>query len=144
MSEQNLLSTTTYLMVKVARAHRGLVGDALSDLNLHIGQERLLMELWNEDGLTQTQLAERLCIEPPTLTKMLNRLTKTQLLEKRKDSRDGRISRIFLTSKGYSLQQPVTEIWTSIEETILAELSLEERLLFHRLLMQIYHNLKSN
>lgn len=131
-------------MVKVARAHRGLIGNALSDLKLHIGQERLLIELWHEDGLTQTQLAERLCIEPPTLTKMLSRLEKTQLLEKRKDCKDGRISRIYLTKKGYSLQQPVTELWMSIEETILAELSLEERLLFHRLLMQIYTNLKSN
>lgn len=144
MSEQNPLTTTTYLMVKVARAHRGLVSNALSSLNLHIGQERLLMELWQEDGLTQTELAERLCIEPPTLTKMLNRLEKTKLLEKQKDAKDARISRIFLTKKGYSLQKQVTKLWLDIEKKILAELSVEERLLYHRFLIQIYQNLKSN
>ncbi|MEL6461301.1 MAG: MarR family transcriptional regulator [Cyanobacteria bacterium J06641_2] len=143
MSNQNLLLTTTYLMVRVAKAHRVLVSSVLADMNLHIGQERLLMELWQEDGLTQTKLAERLCIEPPTLTKMLSRLEKTKLLEKRRDAEDARICRIFLTEKGYSFQEPVTELWLSLEETILANLSLEERLLFRRLLMQIFDNLES-
>lgn len=143
MSNQNLSLTTTCLMVRVAKAHRGLVGAALKEMNLHIGQERLLMELWKEDGLTQTELAERLCIEPPTLTKMLSRLEKTELLEKRRDALDARICRIFLTDKGYSLQEPFTKLWLDLEEVVLAELSLEERLLLRRLLMQIYENLKS-
>lgn len=142
MSNENPLDTTTYLMVRIAKAQRGLVSSALAKMNLHIGQERLLMELWQQDGLTQTELCERLCIEPPTLTKMLSRLEKTELLEKRKDTEDARISRIFLTQKGYSLQEPITQLWLDLETTILAELSLEERLLFRRLLMQIYRNLK--
>lgn len=143
MSDNNPLDTTTYLMVLVAKAHRGLVNSALAEMDLHIGQERLLMELWQQDGLTQTELSERLCIEPPTLTKMLSRLEKTKLLQKRKDIKDARISRIFLTEKGLSCQKPITELWLKLEETILANLSLEERLLFRRLLMQIYQNLKS-
>ena len=142
MSNENPLHTTTYLMVRIAKAQRALVSSALSKMNLHIGQERLLMELWQQDGLTQTELCDRLCIEPPTLTKMLSRLEKTELLEKRRDLEDARVSRIFLTEKGHSWQQPITELWLDLEETILAELSLEERLLFRRLLMQIYQNLK--
>lgn len=129
-------------MVRVAKAQRGLVSFNLSKMNLHIGQERLLMELWQQDGLTQTELSDRLCIEPPTLTKMLSRLEKTELLEKRKDLEDARVSRIFLTEKGLSFQKPVTELWLSMEETILANLALEERLLFRHFLMQVYDNLK--
>ena len=75
---------------------------------------------------------------------MLNRLEKTKLLEKQKDAKDARISRIFLTKKGYSLQKQVTKLWLDIEKKILAELSVEERLLYHRFLIQIYQNLKSN
>lgn len=141
MSEQNPLFSITYLMVKVARAQRALVSNALTDFDLHIGQERLLMELWYEDGLTQTELATKLCIEPPTLTKMLSRLEKTQLLEKRRDISDARVSRIYLTDKGHSFQKPVTELWCNLEAIILAELSTEEKLLYRRLLMQIYQNL---
>lgn len=143
MSNPDPLLTTTYLMVRVTKAHRRLVSAALVEMNLHIGQERLLMELWRENGVTQTELAERLCIEPPTLTKMLSRLEKTELLEKRRDTVDKRICRIFLTPKGYSLQQPITDLWLDLEETILANLSPEERLHYRRLLMQIYDNLEA-
>ena len=130
-------------MVRVNKAHRGLMSAALAKMDLHIGQELLLMELWQGDGMTQTELAERLCIEPPTLTKMLSRLEKTELLEKRRDTKDKRICRIFLTEKGYSFQKPITELWLRIEETILANLSSEERLLFRRFMMQIYDNLEA-
>ena len=142
MTEQNPLHTTTYLMVRIAKAQRGLVSSALARMNLHIGQEILLMELWQQDGLTQTELCDRLCVEPPTLTKMLRRLEKTKLLEKRKDCKDARISRIFLTDKGRSLQKPITELWLELEKTILANLSLEEKILYRRFLMQIYQNIK--
>ena len=130
-------------MVRVTKAHRSLVSNALAEMGLHIGQERLLMELWQEDGLTQTELAERLCIEPPTLTKMLSRLEKTELLEKRRDIEDKRICRIFLTDKGSSLQKPITDLWLDLEEIILANLSQEERLLYRRFLIQIFDNLKA-
>ena len=129
-------------MVRVTKAHRGLVSAALAKLDLHIGQELLLMELWQGDGMTQTELAERLCIEPPTLTKMLSRLEKTELLEKRRDTQDKRICRIFLTQKGYSFQKPITDLWLQLEDTILANLSPEECLLFRRFMLQIYHNLE--
>ena len=143
MCNSNPLLTTTYLMVRVTKAHRGLVSAALAEKDLHIGQELLLMELWQGDGMTQTELAERLCIEPPTLTKMLSRLEKTELLEKRRDTQDKRICRIFLTEKGYSFQKPITDLWLQLEETILANLSSEERLLFRRFMMQIYDNLEA-
>lgn len=143
MSNPNPLLTTTYLMVKVTKAHRGLVCNALKEVDLYIGQELLLMELWQGDGLTQTELAERLCIEPPTLTKMLSRLEKTKLLEKRRDPEDKRIYRIYLTEKGASFQQPITNLWIELEEVILANLSPEERMLFRRFLMQIYDNLEA-
>ena len=101
------------------------------------------MQLWHEDGLTQTELAERLCIEPPTLTKMLRRLEKTKLLEKRRDRKDARICRVFLTDKGSDLKEPVTDLWLKLKESILANLSSEERMLYRRLLMQIHDNLES-
>ena len=142
MSSQNPLQTTTYFMLKIAKAQRNLMSARLNQMNLHVGQEKLLMELWQKDGLTQTELALRLFIEPPTLTKMLRRLENTKLLEKRKDESDARIYRIFLTDKGRFFQKPVTELWLNSEERILANISLEKRLLFRHLLIEIYSNLE--
>ena len=88
MSSQNPLQTTTYIMLKIAKAQRNLMNARLNQMNLHVGQEKLLMELWQKDGLTQAELALRLFIEPLTLTKMLRRLENTKLLEKRRDESD--------------------------------------------------------
>lgn len=140
MFSQDPLQTTTYLLQKIVKTQRCLMDSALNRINLHVGQEKLLMELWQEDGLTQTELALRLRITSPTLSKMLSRLENIKLLEKRKDGLDARVSRIFLTNKGRSFQKPVTELWLSLEETMLSKLSLDEHLLFRRLLSKIHEH----
>ncbi|MDM9383093.1 MarR family transcriptional regulator [Chlorogloeopsis sp. ULAP01] len=141
MSSKPMRETIGYLMVLVSRAHRNLVSAALADLGLYLGQEILLMYLWEKDGLTQSELVERMEIEPPTLTKMLNRMERSGLLERCRCPEDARSYRVFLTESGRSLQEPVTQLWHNFEKRILADFTLEEQLLFRRLLLQVRSNL---
>jgi DNA-binding MarR family transcriptional regulator len=130
-------------MVNVAKAHRNLVAAKLANFGLHVGQELLLMHLWEENGLPQSELTERLHVEPPTVTRMLNRLEKSGLLERRRDADDARVCRIYLTSAGWSLQEPVIQCWKQTESQLLNHLTSEEKILFRRLLLQVYSNLTS-
>ncbi len=141
MPEKPMRETIAYLMVQVSRRHRNLVSIALADLGLHIGQEILLMYLWENDGLIQSELAVLMEVEPPTLTKMLNRMERAELLERCRDEADARVYRVYLTDKGRSLQEPVSHLWTVLENRILTDLTLEEQLLFRRLLLQVRNNL---
>ncbi|BAZ65510.1 MAG: MarR family transcriptional regulator [Pelatocladus maniniholoensis HA4357-MV3] len=141
MSSQPMQETIGYQMVLVSKAHRNLVSTALAELGLYLGQEILLMHLWEKDGLTQSELTERLKIEPPTLTKMLNRMEKCGLLQRCRCSEDARSYRVYLTEAGQALQQPVHQLWHEVEKRILTNLTFEERLLFRRLLMQVRSNL---
>jgi MarR family transcriptional regulator, organic hydroperoxide resistance regulator len=140
MSE-SMQETVSYLLVRLAKAHRSNAAALLADLCLYVGQELLLMHLWQEDGLAQSDLAERLQIEPPTLTKMLQRLEGCGLVARRRDPEDTRICRAYLTDSGRSLQKPVEQRWHKLEAKALANLTLEERLLLRRLLLQVIHNL---
>jgi DNA-binding MarR family transcriptional regulator len=141
MSEKPIQETISYLMVQVSKAHRNQAGMVLAELGLHIGQEILLMYLWENDGLIQSELAELMEVEPPTLTKMLHRMEKAGLLERCKNQKDGRTCCIYLTEKGRSLQETVTKAWNELEKRILSDLTLEEQLLFRRLLLQVRTNL---
>ncbi|MBF2006609.1 MAG: MarR family transcriptional regulator [Chlorogloeopsis fritschii C42_A2020_084] len=141
MSSKPMRETIGYLMVLVSRAHRNLVSAALADLGLYLGQEILLMYLWEKDGLTQSELVERMEIEPPTLTKMLNRMERSGLLERCRCPEDARSYRVFLTEGGRVLQEPVTQLWHDFEQRILTDFTLEEQLLFRRLLLQVRSNL---
>jgi DNA-binding MarR family transcriptional regulator len=138
---RSIKETTSYTLAKVCRAHRGSVGDLLAEIGLHVGQEMVLIELWEQDGLRGGELAERLGVEPPTVTKMLRRLENCGLVTRRQDPEDARSFRVYLTSEGRSLEGPVHRCWESAEEEILAGMSAGERRTFHRLLTKVRANL---
>ena len=132
---------TGYVLAKVCRVHRGSVGELLAEVGLHVGQEMVLVELWEHDGLRGGELAVRLGVEPPTVTKMLRRLENCGLAERRRDPDDARSFQVFLTKDGHALEEPVTRCWEQVEEKTFAGLNAEERRTFHRLLTKVRSNL---
>jgi DNA-binding MarR family transcriptional regulator len=128
----------------ICRAHRGKMGEALTEIGLYTGQEMFLWHLWRQDGLTQSQMVERMCVQPPTISKMLDRLEKAGLVERRPDPEDTRISRVYLTEQGHRSQRAVQDIWTNLEQRISEGLSVEERIVLRRLLLQVHENLTRN
>jgi len=133
--------TTGFLLAKVCRAHRANVGGLLAGVGLHVGQEMVLFELWKEDGLKGSELAERLGVEPPTVTRMIRRMERCGFVERRPDPADARSFRVCLTEKGRDLEGSVARIWEDAEEKTLRGMSPEEKFVLRRLLAQIRENL---
>jgi len=121
--------------------HRQRAEEALNKLGLYAGQEMTLLQLWIEEGLPQTQLAASMRVEPPTATKMLQRMEQAGFIERRPDLEDARVSRVYLTERGRSLEQPVLEVWKELEAQTVAGLSATEQALLYRLLLQVSSNL---
>ena len=133
--------STSFVLAKVCKAHRAYVGALLAEHGLHVGQEMVLLELWQDDGLRGGELAARLGIEPPTVTKMLRRLEGCGLVERHQNPADARSFRVYLTEKGSAFEEPVVRCWAQAEATALAGLSAEERRAFRKLLMRVRSNL---
>lgn len=134
-------ASTGYLLAKVCRAHRGNIGTLLSGVGLHAGQEMVLLELWKEDGLKGVELAERLSVEPPTITRIVRRMESCGFVERRPDPSDARSFRVHLTDKGHTLEGPVARIWEEVEKKTLQGTSPEETRVLNRLLVRIRENL---
>jgi len=130
-----------FQVLQVHKAHRQLADAALNKLGVHTGQEMILLQLWIEEGIPQSQLAASVEVEPPTATKMLQRMERAGLIERRTDPTDARVSRVYLTERGRALEQPVLDVWKQLETQTVAGLSLTEQALLHRLLMQVLTNL---
>ena len=113
----------------------------MSEIGLHAGQEMLLCGLWENEGITQTELAEYVMIQPATVTNMLQRLERERIIERKPDVDDQRISRVYTTKKGRDLEEEVEEQWSKLEQEAFAGFSVEERVLLRRLLLQVYRNL---
>ena len=67
-------------------------------------QWAVLNRLWEEDGLSQVELAERTFKDKPVTTRILSLLEKKGIVVRRSDESDGRVLRVFLTKTGKDLK----------------------------------------
>ncbi|CAM4490425.1 DNA-binding MarR family transcriptional regulator [Paenibacillus endophyticus] len=129
------------LFDKLSARMRREYSESLRELNLYVGQDNLLYRLWSSDGITQMQLSEYLNCEPPTVTNMVKSLEQNGFIYRKRDEKDARAMRIFLTDKGKNLEEPVRSIWKKHQEKLLKSISTDERLLLRRLMKQMESNL---
>ncbi|MCA9723244.1 MAG: MarR family winged helix-turn-helix transcriptional regulator [Gemmatimonadales bacterium] len=94
-------------LLAFARALRVRQGAALAPHGLHPGQDALLCEIWDAPGLGQSVLADRLGVEPPTVARMVRRLERAGLLERRRDPDDARSRTVYPTPRSRLLEAGV-------------------------------------
>jgi DNA-binding MarR family transcriptional regulator len=111
----------------VARVHRHHAGALLHGIGLSAGQELLLMLLWEKEPRTQAELTRELAIEPPTTSKMLARLAKAGVLERKRSELDRRTVLVTLTDAGRALEGPVNAAWRTLEEDTVGSLTPAEQ-----------------
>jgi MarR family transcriptional regulator, organic hydroperoxide resistance regulator len=137
----HISETIGYRIARVCLAHHYCASRFMSDAGLYLGQEMVLQHLWQEDKLTQSELANRIGVQIQTIHKMIRRMEKADLVTKQADEHDGRVSRIHLTSKGHGLRTEVEGAWDQLEQQTLADFNLEERYILRRLLLKLEQNL---
>ena len=76
----------------------------LAPLGLTYPQYLAMLVLWEQDGLTVSQLGERLTLDSGTLTPLLKRLAALGLLQRQRDDRDERRVLLRLTASGRALR----------------------------------------
>ncbi len=133
--------TISFLIARVCTAHSFRAGSLLSDIGLYLGQELMLQYLWQEDGLTQSQLAKKHGVQLQTIHKMVRRMERAGLVTKHEDEADRRVSRIQLTSKGRNLQAAIEDLWAQLEQETLTDFTVEEQNILKRLLQKLETNL---
>ena len=70
----------------------------------------VLMSLWQEDGLKVIELSKKAGLEPSTMTGLLDRMERDDLVARTTDLTDRRVLRIHLTETGRHLRDPVLNV----------------------------------
>ena len=128
-SDDNLAET----LLGFVRALRARQAVLLAAHGLHPGQDALLVRLWQQPGLRQVDLAEQLGVEAPTITRMVRRLERGGLVERRRDPDDGRTLRIHPTPRARLLEVMVRRTWSDLDEQLIAALGPGDAERFRRL-----------
>jgi DNA-binding MarR family transcriptional regulator len=122
-----MLASTTRHLIALQRTHRAALEPRLADLGLSYGSELALATIARQPGITLTELAERLDVKPPSVTKVIRTLERDGFVDRERDPNDGRVSRLLLTAAGRRVCAGVERAWTAAEDEVLASLGRSQR-----------------
>lgn len=134
-------SETINQLHAAARLVRTALASHLASHGFHAGQDGLMLALHQQDGQTPGQLASRLGVRPPTVTKTINRLSAQGILEKRPSSEDQRQSNVFLTEGGREAIDSIERAVKRTEKQALKGFDKKDRRALVKLLSRIEENL---
>ncbi|TWG99708.1 DNA-binding MarR family transcriptional regulator [Mesorhizobium sp. J18] len=127
-----------------ARLSRTSLATRLLSLGLYAGQDQIMLALASEDGQTPSQLATKLGVRPPTITKTINRLMAQGFLEKRASDQDARQAHVFLTETGQEAIRAIEKSVRRTEKQALKGLDKKEQKALAKLLRRVETNLSQN
>lgn len=82
----------------------------LEELELTYPQYLVLMVLWEEDSLTVKKLSDKLMLNTNTLTPLLKRMEKQEIITRQRSTEDERSVIINLTKKGQNIKYKAENI----------------------------------
>jgi len=105
-------------------------------------QWSVLACLWQKDKVTQQVLCGLTAKDKPSMTRLIDKLEKRNLVTRVSDHNDRRINLIHLTNAGADLQQKATNLVQSIAAKTLSNITEEELNVSRTVLKKIMTNLK--
>jgi len=93
----------------------------LEKMGLTYPQYLVLMVLWEEDKLSVNKIAEKLMLNTNTLSPLLKRLEKMEILSRKRSNKDERSVEVQLTEKGKQLKSEARPIPEKLLSTLLNE-----------------------
>ena len=100
--------------------------ESFSKYGLTTKQYGVLLRLWEEDGISQKELGMRLYTDGATITGIIDRMERENLVIRKKEGNDRRLTKIYLTIKGYKLKEELGPEISKFNKTILEKLHPEE------------------
>ncbi len=141
MLREDLSRNFGFLLTDVARLMRTVYDRRVKSLGLTRAQWWVLNHLFRGDGRTQTELADVLEIEKPTLGRLLDRLEAKGWIRREADARDGRVWRVYLTAEVEPAMGTLRTVAAALRRDALAGLDAAERERFVDTLLAIRSNL---
>jgi MarR family transcriptional regulator for hemolysin len=141
MFREDLSRNYGFLLTDVARLLRNAYDRRVRSLGLTRSQWWVLNQLFRNPGLNQSELAEILEIERPTLGRLLDRLEAKGWVRREHDAHDRRAWRVHLTDAVEPTLRTLRKVATELMRDALAGLSAAERERFVDTLLAIKANL---
>jgi len=143
MERENLDRNFGFLLHDVSRLMRTVFDRRGRDLGLTRSQWWVLTMLYAKEGVTQSELADFMDLEKPTLGRLLDRMQEKHWIERRPDSLDRRVNRLYLTEKVQEIMRALRKTAADVRKDALGDLVEVDRENFIDTLIKIKNNLSN-
>ena len=117
-----------------------LLSVKLAEYDVTPSQYGVLSCLWGKSHATPKQIAETLCLETSTISGVLDRMQKKDLIDRVINKEDRREVQVIITEKGKSLEDPISKIIDEVNAEVLKDFKQEEVLNIKNALREIANN----
>jgi DNA-binding MarR family transcriptional regulator len=108
-----------------------------------IGMWFVLRMLWEENGMTQRQISERVGINAPTVVTAINSMEKAGLVRRAPNREDRRKTNVFLTKRGHRLKDTLWPMAKEVYAVAFKDIDRRELAAMGRTLTKVWANLES-
>ena len=130
------------LMMENNTMYTKKVFDNVADRKLSKGQPKILEYLYENDGAVQKDIAKSCFTEQATVTSILARMEKNEIIIRKIDPNNRRFQFVYLTDKGKVEAKFVIDSFAKLENNALKDFTDEEKMQFVNFLNRVNKNLK--
>ena len=138
-----IFDSVCILLAKAEQKHFQFTKKMLDERGLGVtpGQMIVLYTLYKKDGASITDLSKRCYLDNSTLTGLMDRLERLQLVSRVDVPGDRRAFSIFLTPQALAKRSQVTEVMEKVAATMLDGCNEQEIAVFEKVLRNIFNKL---
>ena len=137
-----LANQLCFPLYAAARNVTGLYTPWLKPLGLTYTQYIVFLVLWEKDGVSVSEIGERLMLDNGTLSPLLKKMEQAGYVQRRSCRKDDRIVEITLTEAGRALQERAREVPGRVASCI--DLPPEKAQALYALLYELLENQKNH
>ena len=126
---EELLPPATSVGYLVRQTHRAFMRSLQARIAPHgvsVGMWYFLRVLWEEDGLSQRELSQRVGMMEPTTASALNTMERKGFVRRLRNRADRRIVNVFLTERGRGLREQLLPLAAEVNRVALRDVTGED------------------
>ncbi|MBU9722874.1 MULTISPECIES: MarR family winged helix-turn-helix transcriptional regulator [Bacillaceae] len=139
------LSLEDYISIQIHQTDLQLtsyIKSKLETFNLAPEQNLIMMLLWEKDGLSQYQIAEKLRKDKTNIARMASNLEKKGFINRNSCDIDRRSVKLFLTEKGRELGESIIPISERFNEQVCKGITKDELQILESILKKMRKNVE--
>lgn len=139
----NELTELSRLLGHVIRLHMLMGHKTMEEQGFCRSQPAMIKMLSQHDGLTQVELASKLNVTPATVSNMLKRMERDNMIERRRSEEDQRVTHVYLTEQGKQHSDVVCKLFDEMTQKGFGNFTEEELQQAKRIFQKLIDNLSN-